>query len=229
MTYFDDSLSFAPVAEQSSDPVLPEDRHIFELIGLERSEPDQFRKDGGIKWTWRVFNADGSPFTFKDEQYLFWRTTSIDRSGRPLMNKGTFAYDWTSAMLGRELGIDETLNPRALRNKKMSAMVVWEKQRSDPTKKSVKLASLRHVPTGEAQAFDADGIPAKPAPVDERVGLLALVQKLLGEALVADAEGADKLRSEFKKSGREWDVAKLHGFAETIQARIDEAKQAVPF
>jgi hypothetical protein len=146
VTYFDATLDFAPVSIQGNDPILPEDRFVFELVGLERSEPDQYRKNGGIKWTWRVFQDDGrTPFVFQDEQYLFWRTTGIDAKGKPSMSVGTYAYDWASAMLGRDLGIDERLNPSELRGARMSAMVVWEKQKTDPTKKSIKLASLRHV------------------------------------------------------------------------------------
>lgn len=153
MAFFDATLDFAPVSVQGSDPVLPEDRFVFELIGLERSEPDQYRKNGGIKWTWRVFQSDGvTPFVFQDEQYQFFRTTGVDAKGKPTMSVGTYAYEWASAMLGRDLGIDERLNPGELRGARMSAMVVWEKQKNDPTKKSVKLASLRHMPkTGTVQ------------------------------------------------------------------------------
>lgn len=148
MAYFDATLDFAPVNEQDTTPVLPEDRFVFELIGLERSEPDQFRKNGGIRWTWRVFQEDGrTPFVFQDEQYQFFRTTGLDREGKPNLSVGTYAYSWASAMLGRDLAIDEKLNPSALRGARMSAMVVWEPQKSDPKKKSVKLASLRHVPS----------------------------------------------------------------------------------
>lgn len=154
MAYFDATLDFAPVSIQGNDPIIPEDRFVFELIGLERSEPDQYRKNGGIKWTWRVFQDDGrTPFVFQEEQYQFFRTTNIDAKGKPVMNVGSQAYDWASAMLGRDLGIDERLNPAELRGARMSAMVVWEKQKTDPTKKTIKLASLRHVQkTGTAAA-----------------------------------------------------------------------------
>lgn len=153
MAFFDATLDFAPVSVQGSDPVLPEERFVFELIGLERSEPDQYRKNGGVRWTWRVFHEDGrTPFVFQDEQYQFFRTTGLDAKGKPVMSVGTYAYEWASAMLGRELALDERLNPAELRGARMSAMVVWEKQKNDPTKKTVKLASLRHVPAGSKPA-----------------------------------------------------------------------------
>lgn len=159
VAFFDATLDFAPVSIQGNDPIIPEDRFVFELIGLERSEPDQYRKNGGIKWTWRVFQDDGrTPFVFQDEQYQFFRTTNIDAKGKPVMNVGSQAYDWASAMLGRDLGIDERLNPSELRGARMSAMVVWEKQKTDPTKKTIKLASLRHV----AKSGNAPAAPAPP-------------------------------------------------------------------
>ena len=128
---------------------------MFELVGLERSEPDQYRKNGGVRWTWRVFQEDGrTPFVFQDEQYQFFRTTGIDAKGKPVMSVGTYAYEWVSAMLGRDLALDERLNPSELRGARMSAMVVWEKQKTDPTKKTIKLASLRHVPAGSKVAVE---------------------------------------------------------------------------
>lgn len=150
VAYFDTTLEAPRIEEQQSTPILPEDRFVFELIGFERSQPDQWRKDGGIKWTFRVFNMDGSPFLFQDEQYEMWRTTGLTRDGRPNFNLGTYGNDWASALLGRELGVDANFSVSELRNRRMSAMVVWENQRSDPKKKTIKLASLRHVPVGGA-------------------------------------------------------------------------------
>ncbi len=157
MSYFDSSLESDRIVEQQGDPVLPEERHVFELVGFERSEPDQFRKEGGVKWTWRVFEEDGrTPFVFQDEQYQFFRTTNIDKdTHKPLFNVGTYANDWASAMLGRPLGVDARFSVSELRGKRMSAMVVWKPQKDNPKKKSVQLASLRHVFTGPDTAAAA--------------------------------------------------------------------------
>ena len=178
MTYFDATLEAAPVAEQDFTPVLPEERHVFELIGFERSEPDQWRKEGGVKWTWLVFEADGvKPFIFQNEQYTFFRTTGLTRDGRPNFNVGTYANEWASALLGRTLGTDADFKISELRNKRMSAMVVWENQKSDPKKKTIKLASLRHVPvTGAAPKRDVTTVPAEPS--DEDVDRALSVQGL---------------------------------------------------
>lgn len=165
MTYFDATLDAAPITEQQNEPVLPEERHVFELIGFERSQPDQWRKDGGIKWTWRVFKEDGrTPFVFQDEQYQFFRTTGIDKQGKPVFSVGTYANDWASAMLGRPLGVDANFSVSELRGKRMSAMVVWENQKSDPKKKTIKLASLRHVfPEGSNGTAQTAAPPARSA------------------------------------------------------------------
>lgn len=154
MAFFDQDLTFAPVAERNTDPILPEERFVFELIGLERSEPDQWRKSGGIKWTFRVLYENGAPFIFQDEPYDLWRTTGVNANGTPLMNIGTQANDWASALLGRQLGVDDTLRVSDLRGKRMSAMVVWRPKKTDPKSKTIDLASLRHVANA----------PQKPAP-----------------------------------------------------------------
>lgn len=206
MTYFDATLEAAPVSEMDYTPVLPEERHVFELIGFERSEPDQWRKDGGIKWTWRVFEADGvKPFVFQDEQYQFFRTTGLTRDGRPSFNVGTYANEWASAMLGRPLGTDADFKISELRGKRMSAMVVWEPQKSDPKKKTIKLASLRHVPVGGTSSKTVEQRPplsADPTPEDvdrelvvtgllKSVARLKKMDKIAGEAAAQAVENSD--------------------------------------
>jgi hypothetical protein len=185
--YFDQTLEAAPVEEQQSTPVIPEERHVFELVGFERSEPDQWRKDGGVKWSYRVFEADGrTPFVFQDEQYVFFRTTGLTRDGKPNFNIGTYANEWASALLGRDLGTDAKFSVSELRGKRMSAMVVWEPQRSDPKKKTIKLASLRHVPV---EPLTSPVATPEPAPVgvapdasideiDRRTALVKFEKKL---------------------------------------------------
>jgi hypothetical protein len=167
MTYFDTSLELDPITEQQSTPVLPEERHVFELVGFERSEPDQWRKEGGIKWTFRVFEEDGrTPFVFNDEQYLFYRTTNVDKKTlKPLFTVGYSANDWASALLGRTLAADAHFSVTELRNKRMSAMVTWKRQVKDKTKWSVELASLRHVPVAPLTA-SAAGVSKSAVPAD---------------------------------------------------------------
>lgn len=211
MTYFDATLEAAPVSEMDYTPILPEERHIFELIGFERSEPDQWRKEGGVKWTWRVFNADGSPFMFKDEQYEFFRTTGLTRDGRPSFNVGTYANEWASAMLGRPLGTDADFKISELRGKRMSAMVVWEPQKSDPKKKTIKLASLRHVPVAGASAApkrDVTTVSAEPSGEDvDRALAVQGLKKSIAKLVKVDPERGAEAQHAYDAS--EFDTAPI--------------------
>ena len=185
---------------------------MFELIGFERSEPDLYRKTGGIRWTWRVFEADGvKPFMFQDEQYQFFRTTGLTRDGRPSFNVGTYANEWASAMLGRPLGTDADFKISELRGKRMSAMVVWEPQKSDPKKKTIKLASLRHVPVGGATAAPKRDVTTVAAdPSDEDVDRALAVQglrKSIARLTKLDAEQGAAAQHAFDAS--ELDTAPL--------------------
>ena len=232
MSYFDATLDAEPVAEQKSDPILPEERHVFELVGFERSDPDQWRKEGGIKWTWRVFQEDGrTPFVFQDEQFLLYRTTNIDRKTlKPLFTEGTFANAWASALLGRSLGVDAHFQISELRGKRFSAMVVWENQRADPKKKSIKLASLRHIPVV------VNGVAsAAPAPVTAQVGpdpseddvdralLVTALTKSIARLTKLDAasgQNAAKALADSPSNARLDDLTTLH---EQVKAAIQTA------
>lgn len=226
MVYFDTSLDFAPVAEQNTDPILPEDRFVFELIGLERSEPDQWRKNGGIKWTWKVWNMDGSPFVFKDEQYTLWRTTGVNANGVPNINVGTQANEWASAMLGRPLDVDATLRVSELRGKKMSAMVVWQPQKSDPKKKSVVLASLRHVPSG-AKPADRTTVSADPTPEDvDRALILTKIPKQIARLKKLDAEAGASAAAAWADSDEDAPIEELKALSEAFSQAIQNAVDA---
>lgn len=211
MTYFDDTLDFAPVTEMNSDPIIPEDRFIFELVGLEKSEPDEWRKNGGVKWTFRVSYPDGKPFIFNDAPYEFWRNTGLNAKGQPVMTVGTNAHEWASALLGRDLGIDESLKVRELRGKKMQAMVVWERQRNNPNKKSIKLASLKHVPAASAAA------PQGPVNVD---GLRDLLRKKVRQAEVLQSP---QHLTWLSLNIDTMDASDCNEFISTVQADLDAA------
>jgi hypothetical protein len=164
MTVFDTTLEAPAIQEGNLDPILPEERFIFELVGFERSGPDQFRKNGGIKWTFNTWNEDGTPFDFQDEQYQLWRTTNINANGEPLFNIGTQAHEWACALLGRQLGVEEKFSVSELRNRRMSAMVVWRNKRPPAKGKTFDLASLRHVPVGSVNAGRGGATTSVPPP-----------------------------------------------------------------
>lgn len=224
VTYFDATLEAPPIQEQNVDPILPEERHVFELIGFERSEPDRFRKEGGIKWTWRVFEEDGrTPFVFQDEQYQFFRTTGIDKQGRPVFSVGTYANDWASAMLGRTLGVDAHFEISELRGKRMSAMVVWKPQRDDPKKKSIQLASLRHVPTG-AKAAPAQShaqVSADPSNEDvDRALWLSKFEKKLERARKKKMPGLSTFEDAYAAIGSA-DATQIEGMTDSLDSALD--------
>lgn len=162
MTYFDDSIAGAPVAERNTDPILPEERFIFELVGFERSGPDQWHKNGGIKWSFLTYDMDGRPWEFNDEHYELWRTTNVNKAGEPLFTIGTQAHEFAQALLGRKLGPDDHFNISELRNKRMSSQIVWEPKKTKPSEKAAVLRSLRHVPVAPMGA--PAGAAPKPAP-----------------------------------------------------------------
>lgn len=179
MTYFDTSLELDPITEQQSTPVLPEERFIFELIGFERSQPDQWRKEGGIKWTFLVFHEDGrTPFVFNDEQYQFYRTTNVDRkTGKPLFTVGYSANDWASALLGRTLGVDAMFSVSELRGKRMSAVVTWKRQKQDKTKWSAELATFRHVPVAAPSRAQVEA-DASVDEIDKKLAIAKFEKKI---------------------------------------------------
>lgn len=198
MTYFDDSIAGAPVAERNTDPILPEERFIFELVGFERSAPDVYHKNGGIKWTFLTYDMDGRPWEFQDEQYALWRTTNINKAGEPLFTIGTQAHDWAQALLGRKLGPDDHFNISELRNKRMSSQIVWESKKTKPSEKAAQLRSLRHVPVGPVGAQAQTAAPQRPPagsvtadPDDDEIDralAVTKIQKALKRLYKLDAE-----------------------------------------
>lgn len=226
---FDATLDGAPVQEGNLDPILPEERFTLELIGFERSDPDQYRKNGGIKWTFAVFNADGSPFMFQDEPYELWRTTNINASGQPIFNIGTQAHDWASALLGRTLGVDEKFSVSELRNKRMSAMVVWRNKKPPAQGKTFDLASLRHVPVSSANGRAARPDPTQVSsnPTNEEIDRAAIVadlQKAVKSLTKLDAEAGKQARDALAASDlADAPLDDLHRLLSEVQAAVAKA------
>lgn len=228
VTYFDTSLELDPITEQQFTPVLPEERHVFELIGFERSEPDQYRKEGGIKWTFRVFEEDGrTPFVFNDEQYLFFRTTNIDKKTRkPLFTVGYSANDWASALLGRTLGVDAQFSVSELRGKRMSAHVTWKRQAKDKTKWSVELGSFRHVPVAPLQS-PVSSAPASVAPESDDVDrklIISKIEKGIARLKKLDAAAGQQAQAAYDASAlADAPLEDLHRLMSEVQVAVDHA------
>lgn len=245
MTVFDTSLDAPPIEEQQSDPILPEERFVFELVGFERTGPDQYRKLGGVKWSFNTYNEDGSPFLFQDEVYCLWRMSNVNAQGQPLFTLGTQPNDWASALLGRPLGVDAQFSVSELRNKRMSAMVVWVKQKMDPKKKSISLASLRHVPVSAPTATNgpapaaaapapAAAAPARPATTSvtadasdediDRALVVTMIRKSLKRLKALDTGAGAAAQAAVDASDLdEADISDLHALSEQISAAVRKA------
>lgn len=180
MAVFDPSLDAAPVKEKNTDPILPEERFVFELIGFERSAPDQYHKNGGIKWTFAVMYENGQPFLFQDQPYELFRTTNTNAEGKPLFNIGTEPHEYAQALLGRPLGVDAHFAVSELRHKRMSAQVVWKPKKTKPGEKAATLAIFRHVPVSTAAAPAPRTEPGQVSadPSDDEVDRALMVSKL---------------------------------------------------
>lgn len=230
MTVFDPSLEAAPITETNLDPILPEERFILELVGFERSQPDQFRKDGGIKWTFQVYNQDGSPFEFQDEPYQLWRTTDKDKNGKPLFNLNTQAHAWACALLGRDLGEADNFSISELRNRRMSVMIVWRNKRPPAKGKTFDMASLRHVPVASlaAPARPPRGqVSADPSPEDvDRAAVEAEIQRSIKTLKKLDATKGAEAQQAFLDSDDDADIAALHALLTSIQAAVQQAMDA---
>lgn len=229
MTYFDSDISAAPVAERNTDPILPEERFVLELVGFERSEPDQYRKNGGIRWTFRVSYPDGSPFIFQDNQYEVWRQSGINARGEPIFNLGTQANEWASALLGRQLGVDADFKISELRGKKMSAMIVWRAKKTNAAEKTYDLASLRHVPTGASSAPKRDVTTVSDDPtgddVDRALAVTGL-KKSIATLKKLDAESAAAAQHAYDASDLDTaPVSEIRELWDSVKAAIAKAME----
>lgn len=229
MTVFDTSVDAAPIEEGNLNPILPEERFILELIGFERSDPDQYRKNGGFRLTFAVFNMDGSRFEFKDEPYELWRTIDKDRNGQPVFNIGTQANDWASALIGRKLGKEDKFSVSELRNKRMSAMVVWRKKKPPAQGMTFDLASLRHVPVGAPAPTVAapplsGQVSADPSDEDiDRASVVADIQKAIKSLKKLDATEGAQAQQAFLDSDDDADAEALRVLLGSIQKAIAAA------
>lgn len=231
MTYFDTSLSSAPVAERNLDPILPEERFIFELVGFERSGVDQWHKNGGIKWTFATYDIDGRPWEFQDEQYMLWRTTNVNKAGEPLFTIGTQAHEWAEALLGRKIGPDDHINVIELRNKRMSSQIVWETKRTKPGEKAAALRSLRHVPVNAPQPTSARPAPGQVTAdaTDEdidRATVVTDIQKAIKSLKKLDATAGAQAQQAFLDSDDDANADALRVLLGSIKNAITTAMDA---
>lgn len=134
---------FDTVTNAASTPIVPQDRFIFECLSIGQqppyAPPGESPKPGarpGIKWTFGLYyQSSGERFYFQDDPYEFFQSTTAN------MQRGARAREYAEALLGRELGEGEQINPNDLIGKRAIGMVIHEISRNDKTKKVAKLVA----------------------------------------------------------------------------------------
>lgn len=173
---------FDTVTNAASTPIVPQNRFVFECTNIEEqppyAPPGEQPKPGarpGIRWSFSLYDTGtGEPFYFQDEVYTFWQSTTAN------MQRGARAREYAEALLGRELGEGEEINPYDLIGKRGIGMVIHELSRSDKTKKVAKLVAPE--PYRETVA----------APSRSRsAGATAVMERPLAASVSADASEAD--------------------------------------
>lgn len=173
---------FDTATNAASTPIVPQDRFIFECSAIGEqppyAPPGEAPKPGarpGIKWEFLLYFAStGEPFYFQDEKYVFYQSTTAN------MQRGARAREYAEALLGRELGEGEQVNPNDLIGKRALGMVIHEMSRNDKTKKVAKLVAPE--PYREAVAA---------APRARNGTATAVMERPSAASVSADASDAD--------------------------------------
>lgn len=134
---------FDTATNAASTPVVPQGQYIFECLSVGEqppyAPPGEQPKPGarpGIKWVFGLYEAaSGQRFYFQDDPYEFFQSTTSN------MQRGARAREYVEALLGREVGEGENINPNDLIGRKGIGFVIWEISRNDRNKKVAKLAS----------------------------------------------------------------------------------------
>lgn len=151
---------FDTATNAASTPVVPQDRYIFECLYIGEqppyAPPGEQPKPGarpGIKWTFALyFASNGERFYFQEDPYEFFQSTTAN------MQRGARAREYAEALLGRDIGEGEEINPEHLIGKRAQGMVIWELSRNDKTKKVAKLVAPEPIrQTVAAQSRTANG------------------------------------------------------------------------
>ncbi len=154
----DDEIQLQP-ATSGDGAIVPEGRYTLHLVGLEKAPPSTFKPEDGprVKWIFHLYaelvdNMErGAQFYFDNKPYEFWRTTSTKNSPR------AFARKFAEALSGRKLEDKEIPRLHALLDAKMSAMIGYDDDPDDPSRKLLSMTGLRHVsPPATAAAPTAD-------------------------------------------------------------------------
>lgn len=164
----DDEIQLQP-ATSGDGAIVPEGRYTLHLVGLEKAPPSTFKPEDGprVKWIFHLYAESvdglerGQQFMFNNAPYEFWRQTSTKNSKRAT------ARHFAEALGGRPLEEREVPKLGSLLDAKMSAMITYDADPEDPTRKVLKMGGFRHVSLPRtAQAPAAAAAPAPEAASD---------------------------------------------------------------
>lgn len=226
---------FDTATNAASTPPVPQDRFIAECLSIAEqppyAPPGEQPKQGarpGIKWVFALYFAtNGQRFHFQDEPYEFFQTTTSN------MQRGARAREYAEALLGREIGEGEQINPNDLIGKKMQGIVMHELSRNDKTKKVAKLVAPEPyreavVAASRAQAAGGTAVMERPSAASvsadatvadvDRALLISSVEKKIKQAeKLQTAKHLDWLAMDLAS----FDTDELESIKAAVQADID--------
>lgn len=228
---------FETATNAASTPIVPQDRFVVECLNLEEAPPyappgEAPKADAkpGIRWILALYSPHtGARFTFQDEPYEFFQTTTSN------MSRGARAREYAEAFLGREIAEGERLSPTMLLGKKCQGMIVHEFARNDKSKKNAKLVGVepyRETVAAAAPSRSANGaatavmerpsvasVSADPTTEEiDRALLISSVEKKVRQAEVLQTKKhLDWLAMDLATFGND----ELEAIKSAIQADID--------
>lgn len=226
---------FDQATNAASTPIVPQDRFIFVCLSIDEqppyAPPGEAPKPGarpGIKWTFGLYYpSTGEPFTFQDEPYEWFQSTTAN------MQRGARAREYAEALLGRELSEGEEINPIDLIGKRALGMVIHEISRNDKTKKVAKLVAPEPLketvaarPAGRSaggtavmERPSAASVSADPSSVElDRAALILSVEKKIKlSEMLGTAKHLDWLAEDLTRMS----AADLEDLKARIQADLD--------
>lgn len=207
----DDEIQLQP-ATSGDGAIVPEGRYTLHLVGLEKAPASTFKPEDGprVKWVFHLYaelveNLErGAQFHFDGKPYEFWRTTSTKNSPR------AYARKFAEALGGRKLEDREIPKLGSLLDAKMSAMIGYDDDPEDPSRKILSMTGLKHVspPTTAKPATQApktaNGIVWPVIEDDpDRALTISKLRKSYDRLVALDPEAAQRAKAAIQASDLE--------------------------
>ncbi len=226
----DDEIQLQPATNEDS-AIVPEGRYTLHLVGLEKAPPSSFAPEDGprVKWVFHLYAESGienmtrgERFYFNNEPYEFWRTTSTKNSPR------AYARKYAEALSGRKLEEKEVPKLSGLLDARMSAMITYEDDENDSSRKVLKMSGLKHVESNGATAPTRQAEPtqvsADPSSDEiERASIMTDLQKTVKLLTKLDAAQGKAAADAVAASPATPDLADLKRLQKDIQTALEKA------